>query len=281
MWPEEGAEWLAGFPSLLERVCRSWGLSDLEPVPELSYNFVAFAMRGLEPVVLKMGVSVEELAEEERAVRTFPPDAGARLLDAMPGALMLERLQPGISLWQLWHVERDEEHTQIAADLMRRLWKPAGQAFPSFDRWARAFPAYLERFPGPGPIPRAWVEKAHETASSFGGATLLHGDLHHGNILQAGGGWKAIDPKGVVGDPALEVGSFLRNPCNRILQAPYLGVLLERRLEVFSRALEMSLERLAAASFCVCILSACWSAECDESADDALACAGALIGMSG
>ena len=42
---------------------------------------------------------------------------------------------------------------------------------------------------------------------------LLHGDLHHYNILRDGDrGWVAIDPKGVVGEVEYEIGAALRNP---------------------------------------------------------------------
>ena len=41
---------------------------------------------------------------------------------------------------------------------------------------------------------------------------LLHGDLHHENILlDASGNWKAIDPQGRIGEQCLECGRFLLN----------------------------------------------------------------------
>ena len=41
---------------------------------------------------------------------------------------------------------------------------------------------------------------------------LLHGDLHHWNILSdADRGWMAIDPKGVIGASCLDVGRFINN----------------------------------------------------------------------
>ena len=51
-----------------------------------------------------------------------------------------------------------------------------------------------------------------ELLSSAGEPMLLHGDLHHYNILAAERQpWLAIDPKGVVGDPVYETGVFLYN----------------------------------------------------------------------
>src|SRR5207244_1723119 len=62
---------------------------------------------------------------------------------------------------------------------------------------------------------------------------LLHGDLHHYNVLfDARRGWLAIDPKGVVGELEYEVGAALRNP----YEAPELFLepsTIERRVEQF------------------------------------------------
>jgi len=43
--------------------------------------------------------------------------------------------------------------------------------------------------------------------------SLVHQDLHAGNVLAArNGGWLAIDPKPLVGDPALGLGAIIRGP---------------------------------------------------------------------
>lgn len=41
----------------------------------------------------------------------------------------------------------------------------------------------------------------------------LHGDLHHDNIISGGArGWLAIDPQGLLGDPAYDVANVFGNP---------------------------------------------------------------------
>ena len=40
----------------------------------------------------------------------------------------------------------------------------------------------------------------------------LHGDLHHDNVIGGAGGWRVIDPKGLLGDPAFDVANIFRNP---------------------------------------------------------------------
>jgi streptomycin 6-kinase len=50
---------------------------------------------------------------------------------------------------------------------------------------------------------------------------VLHGDLHHGNVLDGGErGWLAIDPKGVLGERGFEYANLFRNPDIEIALAP-------------------------------------------------------------
>ncbi|HWR86490.1 MAG TPA: aminoglycoside phosphotransferase family protein, partial [Rhodoglobus sp.] len=39
--------------------------------------------------------------------------------------------------------------------------------------------------------------------------TLLHGDFNPGNVLEAGGRWRIIDPKPMLGDPAFDLPPML------------------------------------------------------------------------
>ena len=63
---------------------------------------------------------------------------------------------------------------------------------------------------------------------------LLHGDLHHQNILfNENKGWKAIDPKGIIGVPVMELARFLDN---QITITESLGDFktLDKMISVFS-----------------------------------------------
>lgn len=67
----------------------------------------------------------------------------------------------------------------------------------------------------PSPFGETIIRKVEslfpELISSQKEVYLLHGDLHHGNILQSYSGWKLIDPKGVVGETEYELIPFLMN----------------------------------------------------------------------
>lgn len=124
------------------------------------------------------------------------------------------------------------------------------------------FDAHLARFPGDDPIPRRTVVRAatvyRELCDSSPGDVVLHGDLHHANVLAATRRpWLAIDPHGHVGDPGYDTGQLLYNPLD---SGADLTALAPRRVEQLADALGIPVERVRAWGFAVCVLSEVWSA---------------------
>ena len=66
-----GHAWLIALPDLINKASHNWNLTDIQPVSNLSYNFVAFAKRFDEDVVLKIGVPNRELTSEMSALKLF------------------------------------------------------------------------------------------------------------------------------------------------------------------------------------------------------------------
>lgn len=94
---------------------------------------------------------------------------------------------------------------------------------------------------------------------------LLHGDLHHDNVLWGGErGWLAIDPHGLVGDPAYEVAPLLYNPMPLGLTVTALAEHHCRRLAAATGIAE---ERIRAWGFVQAVLSAVWSLDEDPTPD--------------
>lgn len=139
--------------------------------------------------------------------------------------------------------------------------------------------ATLQSAPGPfpvDPIPLgAWFSVIPEASAFAGGVyaraesvllrlletttatASLHGDLHHGNLLDGGErGWLAIDPKGLRGDPACDYAIMLF-PGDRpdVVAAP--EVVIARIARVASLA-GLPRQRLAGWTFCVSAQYAGW-----------------------
>jgi streptomycin 6-kinase len=266
LYGERGQQWLERLPLLLAECEQRWGITVLPPFSTLSYNYAAPATRadGAD-VVLKLGLPNPELTNEIEALRVYAGRGICRLLEADPeqGSLLLERLQPGAMLTT---VSDDEQATAIAAQVMRQLWRPAPAQhnFPTIARWAKGLERLRSTFNGGvGPFPLYLVEQAErlfeELIHSMSEPTLLHGDLHHFNILSAQREtWLAIDPKGVVGEPAYEVGALLRNPSTRVISDVRVQT---RRVDQLAAELSIDRERILGWGLAQAVLSGWWSYE--------------------
>ncbi len=271
MYDAWGEAWLAALPALLDELAARWGLTLLPPFPNLSYNYAAPGVRrDGQPVVLKVGVPNRELLTEIEALWRYAGRGAVRLLDADPdlGALLLERLTPGTPLVDL---ADDEAATIIAAEVMQALWRPLplDHPFPTVAQWAAGLGRLRAEFDGgTGPFPTALVETAEAAFAALvaepAPPVLLHGDLHHWNILAAVHGWTSIDPKGLAGPPVYEVGAWLRNPIPTIATRSDARRVQQRRLALFAERLGFDREQMLDLAVAQAVLSGWWSYEDGE-----------------
>jgi len=274
---EAGRQFLANLPTLIDEASQKWGLTDVQPSPELSYNFVAFANRGDEQVVLKMSVPNREAKSERAALHLFNGEGACRLIDYEQKKcwMLLERLKPGVMLSTL---DDDEEATHIAADVMQKIWRPAPEdrvfirLTDWFDGLKKIRPAFHS---GTGPFRAKLLERVEHSIAEFFAENhkpvLMHGDFHHYNILSSERGWLIIDPKGVIGPACYEVGPLLMNPWSDLISIKDCRGLTKRRIDILHERLGFERERIREWGLAHAILSAWWSIEDHTGEDYALA----------
>jgi streptomycin 6-kinase len=265
---EAGRQWLAGLPDTLAEYSRRWSLSLSHPFT-LSYNYVAPAVRedGTE-VVLKLGIPNRELLSEMYALRLCDGHGMIGLLEAdfERQVFLLERIRPGVALVT---VEDDDRRTRIAAQVMQRLWVPVTGDYPllTVESWTAGLKKLRSHFDSTtGPFPEYLVEAAEDILAEFipsqGERILLHGDLHHWNILSATRQpWLALDPKGVIGEREYEVGALLRNPDLDHLNRVELKKLQAHRVAILAEMLGFDRQRILGWGMAQAVLSAWWSVE--------------------
>lgn len=261
--------WLDRLPQIVTESGGRWSLT-LEPAfSRLSYNYVVPAVRDDgTPAVLKLSFPQDrEFRTEVEALRLFGGRGAVRLLewDLELGAMLLERCEPGTPLIA---VEDDDVATSAAAGVLRRMWRPAPteRTFPLISDWATGLDRLRRRFGGEtGPMPAALVEGAEALFEALipsqAEPVLLHGDFHHENVLAARREpWMAIDPKGVVGEPAYDAATLLREP-PWLIETPRPGPKIERRLYQLSEELGLDRERLRGWALAQSVLAAYWGLE--------------------
>lgn len=261
----KGQDWLQSLPDITNYLCHKWQLSNPKPFHKRSHDYILSAYRKHDnlKVMLKIGVPGSELLQEVISSRVYSGNGCMPLLDYdnEVNALLREQVEPGITLKSLFpHKEQYAIHHTV--NIIRQLHSNRvfnKSEIPTINDW-------LNQINRNTLLPPIHLKKAIDLSKilldSQDDAVLLHGDLHHGNILYCRKrGWIAIDPKGIIGEPAYEVGAFIRNPMPNLLRSPKAHKIIAHRIKLFSTQLALSERRIKDWSYVQAVLAACWAEE--------------------
>ncbi|UKS63925.1 aminoglycoside phosphotransferase family protein [Rossellomorea marisflavi] len=265
MHGERGPEWIHRTEELLASIKEERNLTYGEPF-DLSYHFVVPASDGNHDYVLKTGFPGQEFTHEYLALKAFEGPGVVKLIEGKPeeGWMLLNLVKPGTPLYT---IKEEADVLGIWSECACALWRqlPDDDAdFPTVSDWSRGLSRLRERYSGgTGPIPEYLLEKAEtlfpELLSTAGPLYLLHGDLHHGNILHSDkDGWTVIDPKGLIGEREYDCIQFMLNHWQ---DHPEPLSLLALRAGTLASSLSLSYGRLIRYGLCHAILSASWCTE--------------------
>jgi streptomycin 6-kinase len=183
-------------------------------------------------------------------------DGAAGVLEHEGNAVLLDRAMGHRSLTQMARDGMDDDASRILCDAAARLHAPRTRQLPELiplERW------FAELWPGAA-THGGIIEQAAATARALLDQPqelgVLHGDLHHGNVLDFGPrGWLAIDPKRLLGERAFDFANILRNPDLDLAKAPGR---LARQATVIAEAARLDRGRLVRWVLAYAGLSAAW-----------------------
>jgi streptomycin 6-kinase len=259
IYKDKGREWLDNLPKLVQAISSRLGLSQLEPVKNLSYNYILSGWKEELPIVLKLGLDVESLNREADALRALRGYGGVNLIIAQDGILMLQRAVPGNTLKSTF--PNSEGHAiQIVCGLIKRLHQAPimKNNFLHIRDWLEVLDNKLD-------LPNKYLQQARylkdQLLKTSNKEVLLHGDLHHDNIISNGDEWLVIDPKAVIGEPAFEVAAFIRNPIPELLERDDCFEIIKTRINYFAELLNLDAQRINDWSFVQACLGWAWELE--------------------
>ena len=211
-----------------------------------------------QPAMLKVATAPEE--ELGAAVLAWWGGEGAARVIALEGeALLMERATGPRSLAQMATSREDDAATRILCVAAARLHAPRREPPASLAPLETRFAALASAAAREGGILTSAQAAAMHLLEIPREPTVLHGDFHHGNVLDFGGrGWLAIDPKGVYGERGFEFANIFCNPDEATATAPGR---LARQADVVAEAAGIGRARLLMWVLAYAGLSASWSME--------------------
>ncbi len=216
---------------------RRWRLHpESDVVTTASSRLIAVRTEDGVRAILKVAHAEEEARGADLLV-ALDGHGAAPVLRRDDRALLLERATGERNLVDMVRTGSDDEATRVlcgvAGVLHRQTERVLGAPEPpelvDLETWFRRLFEHADEL---GPVHRAGASLARRLLDEHRDPVVLHGDLHHGNVLDFGErGWLAIDPKGLIGDAEFDVCNVLCNPHDLALApgrlARQFGVVVE------------------------------------------------------
>jgi len=243
------------------------GLEDFEPwlalwnlVPEGDVMCMPVTRSRLLPVRAGAQAAMLKLAhspDERRggAIMAWWDGQGAAPVLATQGEALLMVRATGGPLTQQVLAGKDEAATAILCQVVARLHAPRDSGPPAAPSLGRQFSALIQS--NDPTLARARLVASGLLATPRD-PVLLHGDIHHGNVLDFGAeGWLAIDPWGLMGERAYDYANIFPNPDLAAVTADRFAT----RLAQIARTADLEPARLRAFAHAHAGLSAAWHAQ--------------------
>ena len=208
------------------------------------------------PAMLKIATEVEEQRGADTMV-WWDGVGAARVLAHEGDGLLIERAMGQSSLTEMSRNGRDVEASRIICAVAARLHAPRNKPPPpSLVPLAHWFGELESGAALHGGILESSAAIARKLLDEPQDVVVLHGDIHHGNILDFGSrGWLAIDPKGLVGERCFDFVNILRNPDDQIALTPGR---FSRQVTVIAEVASLDRVRLLQWTLAFAGLSAAW-----------------------
>ena len=261
---QQGQEWLANLESHIKKLAALWQFEFIKPLPDLTYNFVGTVKVAGKTAIIKTAPPAAKLMKEAKWLQAFTNDVPAIYhIDQENNAYLMEQLQPGSSLKQLVKQGSDDEATKIIAKVILALQASTNPLkannYPHLSSHAPTF--HLLKDHVDKQILTRGMALFKLLCQNHSNDTLLHGDLHHDNILKKGNSWSVIDPHGYIGEACAEVGPMIFNPLDCFPDNLPLKDIINNRLRILANNLPFALGRIRAWGFCLALRSAAWDVE--------------------
>ena len=189
-------------------------------------------------------------------------------IDEHRDLIVFEQILPGNPLSELARID-DQAATRVMATVLARFLTAEEVRLPTsavdLESWCAPLFSFAKQSL-PSEEMNRHIGGAQDVlmnlAATSSRAVLLHGDLHHENVLKAGRDtWKVIDPKGVLAEPAFEVGALMRNPGPELSARLDVAAVLRTRLRILHSALGFPQRRMAEWAYAQAALSYLWALE--------------------
>ena len=256
----EGKKWLDSLPEITNKIAQKHNLSGLTLVNNMTFNYVASGYENDDPIILKIGMNDKALTKEASCLKAFVKHAVAEVIAHDDNMIIMQRAVPGSTL-KAHFPDNDIDATKVLCASIKELHKASIPEIHNFYHLSELFKTLDQKLDIPDEILGKAKHLKDQLLSTTTKEVLLHGDLHHDNILKNADNWLVIDPKGFIGDPAFEPAAHLYNPIPELLQENQPREIITNRINICSAELGIDAQRITDWLYAKSVLCWAWSLE--------------------
>lgn len=189
-----------------------WNLvADGEPITTATAELLP-VLRDEMPAMLKYSTHPDQ-QRGAALMEWWAAEGAAEVFERDGDAVLLERASGTRSLADMARSGQDDDACRILCATASRLHRPRPVTLPDLVPLQHWFGDLESAAAKHGGLLALSHQAAQTLLSDPREQTVLHGDLHHDNVLDfAGRGWRAIDPQGLIGERGFDFANIFTNP---------------------------------------------------------------------
>ena len=131
IYGSKGKVWLEALPNIIAKTATQYNLSNLKPVDNTSFNYIASGYQQKTPIIIKIGLNTTALAREHACLEAFAKQSGVQPIahnmvlfskekTIQTSILIMERARPGTTL-KTYFPDNDTQATSILCSVITKL----------------------------------------------------------------------------------------------------------------------------------------------------------------
>lgn len=248
----------------LQEYCSKWDLSNPVFLESTFTSHLYKVTYQAQPAILKLLTEIGRRDEATAvvALQCFQGQGSVQVLKFDEGAQLLEFID-GIHLESLVDNGEDQAAVEIICDVIHKLHSYSGPVPAQLISMKENFRSLFKLIENPQIDPMFFrgAQVATHLIESPQNVKVLHGDLHHKNIMHSSTrGWLAIDPKCLYGESTYDLANLFFNPFSQpaLVETPER---IKSCVELFSKEFSIEPARILDYAFAYGCLSTAFCIE--------------------
>lgn len=258
IYGNDGVRWLDELPHLIQYYQTKWQLKNLAAHSDLSYNPILFGRLDNSEMALKLSYSKDDLQKELELLEIYQNHGAVRVIEYDEQVVLMQKGHKDLKSAKLLL----EQEIEIYATLFQQMlnakqpsqtkYKSEQDLFRSLSQTDNKLSRYRDK-----------ADKYMKDIDRQREYQLLHGDLHHGNIIKTDEGWCFIDPKGINCTICFELANFIRNPIDQIYKNKNAKEIVLKRVNMLSQIFKLDNKLLLQYVYIQSLLAWQWALQDD------------------